>query len=66
MIQGPSCGVAKILAVADPELHTEIVAAINDPTIAGAHLSRALAQHGLRVSGPMIMRHRRTDCGCYR
>lgn len=60
--KGPSCTVGVVLAA-----HAEaakIKTAIDDRSIPGTIISRALAETGTKIGAEAIQRHRRGACSC--
>lgn len=62
--QGPKCGVGKLL-ITHPDIVEELDAALDDPLITAAAISRALSKrYGDVPSGLSIARHRNHECKC--
>lgn len=60
--KGPACTVGQILKT-HPEAD-KIKTAINDTTIPGTLIARALEETGSKVKAEAVQRHRRRACGC--
>jgi hypothetical protein len=58
------CGLVRFLAELKPEDRKDLEQAMQDETITGSAIQRALRNNGYAISGNMIRRHRRKDCPC--
>lgn len=60
--QGAECSVGILLREVDADTSGEIRAALDDPGVQHAQISRALKTIGHSISAMTIGRHRRGDC----
>lgn len=65
---GPVCRIKRVLewfAENDPETHTELVAALDNPNVQHASIARAIKElTPLNAESSTVGRHRRGDCSC--
>jgi len=61
---GPVCTISRLMAALAPGERPDYLAALADPNISAAALSRAFNMEGHKVSRSPIERHRRGDCAC--
>lgn len=63
--KGPPCSVGLLLETVDDKTRGELLAAIGNPAINGAQLSRAIARAELgNIKPTTLLRHRKRECGC--
>ena len=60
----PTCTVGQALADMDDTLAEEVRAALNDPTLKGSAIARALTDRGWNIAPTTLARHRRGECRC--
>ena len=61
---GNPCGVQIVHSQLEGQDAVEFMQAIDDHTITGTSIARALQNRGLRINGEVITRHRRRECRC--
>ena len=60
--KGPRCALCTVIDTLNKDDATAVKNAINDATFTGAAISRALKSEGHKISGPVVMRHRKGEC----
>lgn len=58
------CSMGKALAEMPDDLRTQVEAALDDPTLEGTAISKALAARGVKIGSGALQRHRRKVCSC--
>lgn len=61
-VKGPSCIVCALVEQLPDEESTALSEALDDLTLSGEAISRALEAEGYRIQGQTIQRHRRRKC----
>ncbi len=61
---GPPCSMSTAIEAQEGEDLAALLAAVADPKVTGASISRALKATGLRVSAATVLRHRGGGCSC--
>lgn len=61
---GPKCTVTLVRDAMASDLRADLDALLADPAVAASTLSRGVAQFGIKLPAPSILRHRRKDCDC--
>lgn len=64
VIQGPTCTLALLMDDLPDDLREQVRAALDDPTINGEAIARALQNRGYKMRGSTVQRHRRKACAC--
>ena len=59
---GPQCSICKLLTELDAKDKADLQAALDDVSIYGTVIARALKKSGHEVTHYQVQRHRRRDC----
>jgi len=59
---GPQCSICKLLVSLDVKDKADLQAALDDVSIYGTVIARALKKSGHEVTHYQVQRHRRRDC----
>jgi hypothetical protein len=61
---GPACGIATAIEAQEGDDLAALLAALTNPCITAASISRALTASGHKVAGSTVRRHRAGECSC--
>jgi hypothetical protein len=59
---GPQCSICKLLTELDAKDRADLQTALDDLSLFGTVIARALKKSGHEVTQYQVQRHRRTDC----
>jgi len=59
---GPQCSICKLLTELDAKDKADLQTALDDPSIYGTVIARALKKSGHEANHYQVQRHRRRDC----
>jgi hypothetical protein len=62
--RGPRCTMGALLEALSATENAEVQEALDDPTIHGSGIARALLARGHKMSAATVNRHRAGDCSC--